>query len=68
MSKNKTHLFRTHGDYRSAGQTNYEYTHSTACGYVRDAVTNEPAQVTCKHCLREIGTQPIAAINAKEQS
>lgn len=45
------HLYKSHGDYRSAGQTQHEYTHSTACGYVRDNVTNEPEAVTCKHCI-----------------
>ncbi len=47
----KTHLYKSHGDHRRAGQTRREYAHSTACGYVRDKVTNEPEAVTCKHCL-----------------
>jgi len=58
MGQKKTHLYQSHGDHRSAGQTEYEYTHSTACGYVRGSVTNHPAWVTCKHCLRKSGKQP----------
>ena len=54
MTQQKTHLYQSHGDHRSAGQTQHEYTHSTACGYVRGSVTNYPALVTCKHCLRKI--------------
>ena len=51
VRKPVVHLYKSHGDHRSAGQTQHEYTHSTACGYVRDKVTNEPASVTCKHCI-----------------
>jgi hypothetical protein len=53
MSK-ATHKFQSHGDHRGAGQTQHEYTHSTACGYVRDHVTSDTAKVTCKHCLRAL--------------
>lgn len=54
MRQKKTHLYRSHGDHRSAGQTQHEYTHSTACGYVRDVVTRDPAKVTCTHCKRKL--------------
>lgn len=54
MRQQKTHLYRSHGDHRAAGQTQHEYTHSTACGYVREAVTTDSSGVTCKLCLREM--------------
>lgn len=56
MSK-KVHRFNAHGDrdyLRSCGQTDYEYKHSTLCGYVRDKVTSNDAEVTCNLCLREM--------------
>jgi hypothetical protein len=49
-----THKYKSHGDHMAAGQTHYEYTHSTACGYVREAVTTDESKVDCKLCLREI--------------
>lgn len=66
MGQKKTHLYRSHGDYRSAGQTQYEYTHSTACGYVRGSVSNYLPLVTCKHCLRTIEKQPNTPITAHQ--
>ncbi|MGZ5055349.1 MAG: hypothetical protein ACXWAT_10470 [Methylobacter sp.] len=50
----KTHKYQSHGDHRNAGQSQYEYEHSTACGYVHDTVTREDSAVTCKLCRREI--------------
>lgn len=48
----KTH-YKVHGvDARNLGQTEFEYTHQTACGYVRDNVTTNGDHVDCKLCLR----------------
>lgn len=52
----KVHRYRSHGDHRAAGQTNYEFLHATACGFVRENVTTDDDAVTCKLCLHEIGT------------
>jgi hypothetical protein len=54
-----THLYRSHGDHRSAGQTQHEYSHSTACGYVRNVVTRNPSEVTCTHCKRKMANQGL---------
>ncbi len=50
----KTH-YRVRGvDARRMGQTEFEYTHQTACGYVRDAVTNKAEEVDCALCKKHI--------------
>lgn len=54
MKKVVIHKYKNHGDFRSQGQTDFEYSHSTACGYVRDHVTRNNDEVTCKICLREM--------------
>lgn len=48
----KTHYKITGIDASSQGQTYFEYTHQTACGYVRDNVTNNGDEVDCKLCLK----------------
>ena len=48
----KTHLKIAGVDARAHGQTEFEYTHQTACGYVRDNVTTDGDKVDCKLCLR----------------
>lgn len=50
----KVHKTKTGVDYRHTGQSEYEYFHSTACGYVRENVTCKDKEVTCKLCLREM--------------
>lgn len=50
----KTHRLKLGPNYRPQGQTDYEYLHSTACGYVRDKVTLDNKEVDCKLCLREM--------------
>ena len=50
----KTHFKITGVDCRNQGQSEYEYGHQTACGYVRDLVTKNKRKVDCKLCLREI--------------
>ena len=48
----KVHL-RTQGvDCRGQGQTQHEYTHQTACGFVRDRVTTKHFEVTCFYCKK----------------
>lgn len=59
----KTH-FRIIGvDCRDGGQTEFEYTHQTACGYVRDKVSFDGDCVDCKFCLRSDGMKHYHAIN-----
>jgi hypothetical protein len=53
MSEEKCHLQRLI-QQRHCGQSNRDYYHSTACGYVRNTVTSRKELVTCKLCLREI--------------
>lgn len=48
----KTHLKVSGVDARSSGQTQFEYAHQTACGYVRDNVTRNMDHVDCSLCLR----------------
>lgn len=61
----KTHKYQSHGDYRSAGQSQYEYDHSTACGYVRDEATRAGSEVTCKLCLRKIAKTNNAELTGR---
>lgn len=57
----KTH-FRVLGvDCRDMGQTDFEYRHQTACGYVMDDVTWDIDKVDCFYCKK---TEEY--INAKE--
>ena len=46
------HKYKKHGEEKHYAQTAHEWTHSTACGYVRARVTNDDEKVTCKLCLR----------------
>lgn len=48
----KIHLRVTGVDARGSGQTGFEYTHQTACGYIRGNVTGNMDKVDCKLCLR----------------
>jgi hypothetical protein len=48
----KTHLRILAADCRDVGQTEYEYSHLAACGYVRDNVTFTKSLVDCKLCQR----------------
>lgn len=48
----KTHLKVTGVDCRGIGQSQFEYDHQTACGYVRDKVIRNEDYVDCKLCLR----------------
>lgn len=48
----KVHLKINGVDCRDMGQTEYEYSHQAACGYVRDRVTTNGDAVDCKLCLR----------------
>jgi len=50
----KTHKCKSYGDFGAQGQTEYEFSHSTACGYVRKNVTHNDSKVTCRLCLREM--------------
>lgn len=51
--KTKVMHFKVAGvDCRNSGQTEHEYNHQTACGYVRKNVTNKEGDVTCFYCKR----------------
>ena len=50
-------------DARDRGQTEFEYTHQSACGYVRNNVTRDGDAVDCKSCLRSIHMVHFHAIN-----
>ena len=54
MRTKAVHLQVTGVDCRNQGQSEYEYRHQTACGYVRHKVTFIISDVTCKICLREL--------------
>lgn len=51
MSK-KTHYKIEGVDARHLGQSEFEYTHQSACGYVRDNVSEDGDMVDCKLCLK----------------
>lgn len=59
----KAHFRITGVDYRDSGQTEYEYTHQAACGYVRKDVTQDGDNVDCKWCLNSIHMINYHAIN-----
>jgi len=48
----KIHLKMLDVDARDSAQSEFEYTHQTACGYVRDNVTRDVGKVTCFFCQR----------------
>ncbi|HHE0459689.1 TPA: hypothetical protein ACN331_002526 [Vibrio parahaemolyticus] len=48
----KTHLNVPGVDARDSGQTQFEFTHQTACGFVREQVTTNKDSVDCFYCLR----------------
>ena len=48
----KVHLKVKGVDARGHGQTQFEYDHQAACGYVRDNVTSDIDDVDCFYCLR----------------
>ncbi|MBF4340770.1 hypothetical protein EAY39_08200 [Vibrio anguillarum] len=59
----KTHLKITGVDARDKGQTDYEYSHQTACGYVRSNVTRNMDSVDCFYCLRSKEMEHYHQIN-----
>lgn len=48
----KMHLKITGVDAKGNGQSQYEYDHQAACGYVRNNVTFSGGLVTCFYCLK----------------
>ena len=62
-SQLKTHLRVTGVDYRTCGQTEFEYSHQAKCGYVRDLVSWDINDVTCKLCIREAAKEGLKAEN-----
>ena len=54
LSKAKVHLKVSGVDARHQGQTQFEYDHQAACGYVRDLVSTKESQVTCFFCKKQI--------------
>ncbi len=59
----KTHLKITGADCRKMGQTQHEYDHQTACGYVRTKVTRKENDVDCFHCRNSIHMVKYHAVN-----
>jgi hypothetical protein len=59
----KVHYKITGVDFRKNGQTEYEYIHQAACGYVRNEVTPNGDHVDCELCLRSIHMVHYHAIN-----
>jgi hypothetical protein len=60
------HKFMPHGDFQSPkdiGQSEYDYFHSTACGYIREFVTKSDDAVTCFYCLRSESMKHYHQIN-----
>lgn len=41
-------------DCRYMGQTEYDYRHQAACGYVRENVTRNESAVDCFYCLNSV--------------
>lgn len=54
LTRAKTHKFKPGADFRDLGQTEFEYSHTSACGYVRAIATNDDKLVTCKHCKNKL--------------
>lgn len=48
----KIHLRVDGVDCRKQGQTEHEFTHQAACGYVRDNITTNFFEVTCFFCKK----------------
>jgi hypothetical protein len=48
----KVHLRILGVDARRDGQTEHEYSHQAACGYVRKNVTEDINEVNCFYCKR----------------
>ena len=59
----KTHLRVTGVDARDSHQTEFEYSHQAKCGYVRDLVSLDIEDVTCKLCIREAAKEGLKAEN-----
>lgn len=59
----KMHYQTFGNDRRNQGQTEFERSHQTACGYVRDNVTTNGDDVDCKMCLSSIHMVHYHAIN-----
>ena len=54
-------------DCRDMGQTVYEYTHTTSCGYVRDNLTMDESKVTCKNCLKKLGIKQKPKVDEQKK-
>ena len=59
----KTHLRVAGVDCRNQGQTEHEYTHQAACGYVRNNVTTAEDLVDCFYCRNSIHMVHYHAVN-----
>lgn len=60
----KAHLKVLGADRRDSGQSDFDYEHQTACGYVRDNVTESMDAVDCKLCLRSERMRHYHQINS----
>ena len=59
----KMHYKISGNDCRKQGQSEHEYTHQSACGYVRDNVTTNGDEVDCHWCLQSIHMVSYHAAN-----
>lgn len=59
----KTHYKISGVDCRNQGQTEFEYSHQTACGYVRESVSANGDDVDCELCLKSIHMVHYHSIN-----
>ena len=50
----KMHFKVVGPDCRNQGQTDYEFNHTAACGYVRKAITESTDRVDCFYCLKQM--------------
>ena len=55
----KIHLKIKGVDCRGMGQTEFEYSHQSACGYVRKEVRVMENEVTCFYCLNLIKKEEV---------
>ena len=60
----KTHFKILGVDARKSGQSEFEYTHQAACGYVRDIVTTDGDHVDCELCLSSKEMEHYHQINS----
>ena len=59
----KTHFKIVGVDYRDHGQSEFDHSHQSACGYARDKVSTNGDYVDCFYCLRSEAMKHYHRIN-----